>query len=528
MLRSRRVLLFAVLCSLGLIVAACTSGKHRSPQPTATPSSSSTASSSAPASPAAQVPANLDFSDCSDQFQTAINTAAAKRMTFSCGKLAVPLSYADPTGKTIQLFVLKVHAKSQKPADKLGSLLVNPGGPGESGINLAAGLVSALSSDIFAHFDLIGFDPRGVGLSSPLECLSDQEKDQLVAADPDVRTAAGRAAVKAAATKVATDCSRKYGPALADYNTVETAEDMDVIRRAVGDDKLNYLGFSYGTRLGAAYAHEFPTNIRTEVLDGALDPGTSFVDFLAQQTKSLEAAFDQFATDCLHRPACAKLRNPRAAVQSLIASADRTPIPSSRKGETRRATGGVVTLAVVAALYDQSQWVPLGNALLQAERGDSSGLFSLADAYNNRDPATGHYTNVLDAETAINCNDTTFRPTDSMVASTARQWVSKYPLFGKSSAASLYECFDWPESGHPLPPAAAPGAPPILVVGTVHDPITPYPQATALAKALGTGVVLSWAGEGHTAYPKTSCIRTKVDGYLLTAKPPAVDSCPLS
>lgn len=522
----RRVLLAVTVTSLAVTAVACTT-KRAKPQPTPT-SSSASATASASATGAAAIPADITFSDCSYQFQTAINTAAARKMTFSCGKLAVPQSYADPTGKTLELFVMRVHPKSQKQSDHLGSLLVNPGGPGESGINLAAGLVNALSSDLFNHFDLIGFDPRGVGLSSPLQCISDKEKDVLAAADPDVRTAAGRTSAKAASSKVAAGCAAKYGPALADYNTDETARDMDLIRRAVGDSKLNYLGYSYGTRLGAAYAHQFPTNIRAMVLDGPQDPGTSTVEFLDEQTRSLEQSFNQFAADCLKRPACAVLKNPRTVVQSLIASADKKPIASSRKGETRKATGGIITIAVTAALYDPTSWPDLGSALVNARRGDAAGLFALADAYTDRDPATGHYSSSLDAETAINCNDSTLTISDSQVAATAARWVAEYPLFGKNSAADLYACYGWPKSGHPVLPATAAGAPPILVVGTLHDPITPLAQATALAKALGGGVVLTWAGSGHTAYPKTKCVQSTVDAYLISASAPTHDNCPAS
>src|SRR6185312_3160987 len=159
----------------------------------------------------------IAFSDCSSQFQAAIGGTKAKQMAFSCGKLAVPLDYTKPAGDTIQLFVLKVHLKSQAAMDRLGSLLVNPGGPGGSGVNLAAGLVNALSDDLFRHFDLVGFDPRGVGLSQPLQCISDREKDRLAAADPDVRTAAGQAQARAASQAVLRACAAKYGSGLAQY-----------------------------------------------------------------------------------------------------------------------------------------------------------------------------------------------------------------------------------------------------------------------------------------------------------------------
>jgi pimeloyl-ACP methyl ester carboxylesterase len=508
-----------------LVVTACTKSAPKAQPPRTTPRTTTTAGISPSASPTPAVP-KIAFSDCSNQFQGAISDPRAQGMEFSCGKLAVPLDYSNPTAKTISLFVVKIHDRTQQLSEKVGSLLVNPGGPGGSGVNLAAGLVGSLSDDVFAHFDLIGFDPRGIGLSSPLECVTDKQKDQLAAEDPDVRTAAGRALARTVSDAVVKGCVAKYGSTLAHYNTEETARDMDLIRQAVGDSKLNYLGYSYGTRLGAAYAHEFPTHIRTEVLDGAVDPVADELTSDERQTKAFELAFDQFAADCLKRPACAVLGNPRAAVIALIKSADKTPLHSSLKGETRLATGGIVTTGVVSALYDQAEWKTLGDALVAARRGDAAKLFALADQYNERDPDTGHYSNILDANLAVSCNDSTLRITDALVAAKAKEWVAKYPIFGANAAASLYACHAWPSSQHPLPPASAPGAPPILVVGTVHDPATPYAASAVLAKALGSGVVLSWDGEGHTAYPKTKCITAKVNSYLLTAKLPSGDSCP--
>ncbi|MDQ1721019.1 MAG: hypothetical protein QOI26_753 [Pseudonocardiales bacterium] len=447
-------------------------------------------------------------------------------MQFSCGKLAVPLDYSQPDGKTADIFVVRV--RSDKQSQRLGSLLVNPGGPGGSGVNLAAGLVGALSDTVLDHFDLVGFDPRGVGLSDPVQCISDQQKDRLAAANPDVRTAAGRAQARTASDAVVKACVAKYGSALGQFNTEETAHDMDLIRQAVGDAKLNYLGYSYGTRLGAAYAHQFPDHIRTAVLDGAVDPVADELTVDERQAKAFEDAFDQFAADCLKRSACATLGNPRSAVMALIAAADRAPIPAGNGAHPRLATGGIVTIGVASALYDQSQWNELGQALIAAQDGDASKIMALADQYLERDPATGHYSNILDANLAVNCNDSTLQITDELVATVAAKWISKYPIFGPNAAASLYSCHSWPRSDHPLPPASAPGAPPILVIGTVHDPATPFAATGVLAKALGSGVVLSWNGEGHTAYPKTKCVTSKVDSYLITAKPPAGDSCPRS
>lgn len=446
-------------------------------------------------------------------------------MQFACGKLAVPLDYDQPTGQKTDVFV--VRARSDSQSQRIGSLLVNPGGPGGSGVNLAAGLVGALSQQLLDRFDLVGFDPRGVGLSDPLQCISDKQKDTLAAANPDVRTAAGRAQARTASDAAVASCVAKYGSALGHYNTEETAHDMDLIRQALGDTKLNYLGFSYGTRLGAAYAHQFPTTIRAAVLDGAVDPVSDELTVDERQAKAFEDAFDQFAADCRSRPACATLGDPRAAVRSLIAAADRAPIPGGTGEKARKATGGLVTIGVASALYDQSEWDKLGQALIAARNGDARAILTLADQYLERDPETGHYSNILDANLAVNCNDSTLQITDELVSSVAAKWIAKYPIFGPNAAASLYSCHSWPRSGHPLPPASAPGAPPILVVGTVHDPATPFAATGVLAKALGSGVVLRWDGEGHTAYPKTSCITSKVDSYLITAKPPAAGaSCP--
>jgi pimeloyl-ACP methyl ester carboxylesterase len=321
-------------------------------------------------------------------------------------------------------------------------------------------------------------------------------------------------------------CTGRYRAALAHVNTEETANDLDLVRAALGDNRLNYLGFSYGTRLGATYAHLFPTHLRAMVLDGAVDPVSGELAGDERQAAGLEDAFDQFATDCRHRPACAGLPNPRGALTALVAAADRRPIPTSRKGDGRRASGGILTLAAAAALYDQGRWPALGEAMIAAQHGDAAQMFALADSFTERDASNGHYTNLLDAYTAVTCNDSVLTITDELVAEKAAAWTTRYPLFGRNAASSLYTCYGWPKSGHPLPPANAPGAPKILVVGTTHDPATPYAGAAALAGALGSGVELTWDGQGHTAYGKSRCVTAKVDSYLLTARVPAGVSCP--
>jgi pimeloyl-ACP methyl ester carboxylesterase len=484
------------------------------------------------AGPSTSAPAaapTIDFTDCSALFNLSAAGIPAERMRhlqFGCGQLRVPLDYGHPNGQTVALTVMRVHDTEQTA--KTGSLLVDPGGPGGSGIFLAFGLARTMSDDVLRHFDLVGFDPRGVGLSSPLRCTSDAEEDQLLALDADVRTPAGLAAAKHAWADVAAECSSRYGATLEHFNTVETAQDMEQIRQAVGDAALNYLGFSYGTELGAAYAHRYPTRIRAMVLDGAVDPQTTgdVIRSTAEQVQGFESAFDQFAADCAHRSSCASLGSPRAAVAALERQANRAPMPSNAAGDARKATGSTVLYAVLSALYSQSEWPALGSALRDAQEGDAKGLFSLVDDYSERAP-NGQFHNLLDVFDVVSCNDERTDPTDAQVQATAARWAQSYPLFGVWSAIALLQCQAWQPDRHPVPTPSAAGSRPILVVGNLHDPATPYQGAVHLAAALTTGVVLTWDGQGHTSYGNSPCIDGKVNEYLINGKVPAGNTtCP--
>jgi pimeloyl-ACP methyl ester carboxylesterase len=380
---------------------------------------------------------------------------------------------------------------------------------------------------VMFHYDIVGFDPRGVGLSTPISCVSNTEKDVVTSASPNVLTAAGFAQAKALAKTVAQSCSGKYGTALADFNTVETARDMDYLRAGLGLTHLNYLGFSYGTELGGVYAHLAPSRVGYMVLDGAVDPLTSDVAAFGNQLGGFEGAFNQFAADCLHRSECAGLGNPRQVVYDLVKRADTTPIPTSNSADHRTATSALVLTGVLSALYSKSEWRQLGDALKAAQGGDSKGLLALADEYNQRNP-DGTYSNIYDANTAISCNDSKPGPTDAEITATAQQWVIKYPMFGRWSAASLFSCQQWQPARTPVPLPTAATNPKVLVVGNLHDPATPYQGAIDLAKTMGNAALLSWNGEGHTSYLKgSSCIDNYVNNFLVRgALPPANTTCP--
>jgi pimeloyl-ACP methyl ester carboxylesterase len=504
-----------------LLLAGCSDGgggqdqgQHLSPQPTLPHSPTASATPSEP--PVRPV----RFNDCTEVVRPQIKDQPGgdRHLSFGCGTMQVPLDHDDPDGEKIKLFLVRVRLEEQK--QRIGSLVINPGGPGGSGLDAAVGLGLQIPTEVLQRFDLVGFDPRGVGLSNPVRCISDETKDRIVAADPDARTAQEFDEQVRLAQQVAKDCSDKYGGRLAHFNTVETVRDMDLIRRALGDDKLNYLGFSYGTLLGAVYAKLYGQNARALALDGAVDPAQDVLQATEAQAKGFENAFDQFAAACRSKGAdCPLNPDPRAFVTRLMAKARTTPIASRKKGEKRRATGGNVQLAVISALYDRDQWPNLSRALSEADHGDAQGILALDDQYSQRD-GEGQYTNILDANITVSCNDTDQRISTDTIRAKLAEWRRKYPMFGASQALSLLTCQAWQPERHPYPKVTGATARSVLVVGTVHDPATPYSAAQALSRELGSGALLTWQGDGHTAYPKTRCVSDAVDRYLISLTVP--------
>ena len=475
--------------------------------------------------PGTPSPDAISFRDCTKQLLDnglPVPKALTGKITVGCGSLPVPLDYARPRGRTISLTVVRIHDTDNTvvPAQ---SLLLNPGGPGASGVDFALGYLGEVPTEIVQHYDLIGFDPRGVGLSEPIKCIGDTAKDALIAAAPDVTTPAGFRQAKRLAVQFAQACEKRVGEALPYFTTVNTARDMDQIRQAIGSDRMNYLGFSYGTELGWVYAHLFPKRVRAFVLDGAVDPDDHDPGDGAQLA-GFEQAFDQFATNCATVSPCKQLTDPRATVAAIGSAARTTPLPT---GTSRRLTYGLAILGVLSALYSKSLWPTLATALLDASKGDGAGLLALADRYSQRQP-DGSYTNIYDANTAISCNDVKRGPSDAVIRRTARVWAKDYPLFGRWSGSSLFGCQQWQPKRTPLPPPKAATPTTVLVLGNLHDPATPYQGAKDLARDLGNADLLTWNGEGHTSYGSgSSCVDDAVNAYLLTMTLPADDTvCP--
>ncbi|MEU7902153.1 alpha/beta hydrolase [Actinoplanes sp. NPDC049118] len=440
----------------------------------------------------------------------------ASGMTYDCASVAVPRDWAAPrSGQTYDVAMIRIRSRTQR--DRIGSLLINPGGPGGSGIDTAVYLsfgqaLGGLPTEVTDRFDIVGFDPRGVGRSNPVKCISNEDQDESFAAEPDPRTEAEFQEIVALNKRVAGGCGVKYGEQLPLFSTEQAAHDVDAIRAAVGDPKTTYLGYSYGTLLGATYAQLYPDKIRALVLDGAVNPKQDFVAGSEAQAKGFERAFANFTTWCKTNPAkCPIGPDARGAVTDAMAKADASPVEGD---DGRTATSGWIFVAVISSLYTESGWQQLAKAVDDLRRGDSSGIFDLADQYADR-KADGTYSNLFDANLAVNCADTDDAPTVERIRQLQSDWRKKYPLFGAPLAIGMMPCTFWPGAKDPYPVGRAAGAPPIVVVGTTGDPATPYENTAELASMLGTGRVLTWEGEGHTAYPSTKCIVEAVDGYLI-------------
>ena len=479
------------------------------------------AASSSSAAPATATAAEIDWTDCDAQISTIVagRPGSERDLAFSCGTTTVPVDHADPTGPTLQLFLVRAALAGQ--TGRVGSLLVNPGGPGVSATDAAVQSALTLPIDVLNRFDVVGLDPRGVGLSTPVECISDQQKDTITAAEPRPATAEQLDAAFTLAEDVAAGCAEEYDTTLGAFSTEATARDMDLVRQSLGDEQLTYLGYSYGTVLGSTYAELFPDRVRALVLDGAVDPDTDARAQAEARAQGFEGAFDAFAANCTGLVGgCPVGGEPRRFLEDVLTQAAAAPIPSSRAGETRQATPGLVLTGVRSALYQPSAWPQLAQSLASARNGDSAGILTLADTYTGRN-SDGTYSNVIDANLTISCADTEAGATEAEVATLAADWRNRYPLFGAGEATSLYTCTPWEAPRSPLPERDAAGSAPIVVLGTRGDPVTPLQGAVDMAQDLASGVLLTWDGSGHTAYPKTDCVTAAVNAYLIDLVVPA-------
>ncbi|MFC8416494.1 alpha/beta hydrolase [Streptomyces coelicoflavus] len=446
---------------------------------------------------------------------------------FQCATMKAPLDYAEPADGDVRLAVAR--KKATGPGKRLGSLLVNPGGPGGSAIGYLqqyAGI--GYPAEVRAQYDMVAVDPRGVARSEPVECLDGREMDAYTQTDVTPDDAGETDELVDAYKEFAEGCGADAPKLLRHVSTVEAARDMDVLRAVLGDEKLTYVGASYGTFLGATYAGLFPDRTGRLVLDGAMDPSLPARRLNLEQTAGFETAFQSFAKDCVQQPDCPlgdKDTTPDQVgknLKSFFDDLDAKPLPAG-DADGRKLTESLATTGVIAAMYDEGAWQQLRESLTSAiKEKDGAGLLILSDSYFERE-ADGGYSNLMFANAAVNCLDlpAAFSSPDEVRAALP-DFEKASPVFGEGLAWSSLNCTYWPvkPTGEPHRIEAA-GATPIVVVGTTRDPATPYRWAEALSDQLSSGRLLTYEGDGHTAYGRgSSCIDAAINTYLLTGTAP--------
>lgn len=465
----------------------------------------------------------LTWEGCKDYAKGEYDAQPLSDKSVQCTHLTVPLDYADPGGDTIRIGVLRKPATSSK--DRIGSLLVNPGGPGVAGLATAATVAKA-NDDLAARFDFVGFDPRGVGSSEPtIECLTDTETDAERADDSELDTsAAGIAKNEQQAKDYASKCAERteHGKEmLENIGTRDVVKDMDVLRSALGDDKLSYVGFSYGTRIGSAYAEAFPRNVRALVLDGAVDPTQDQIDSTVKQGAGFQKAFGDFVAWCVKRDDCALGKDRDKAqgeFQELIRPLAERPVDV----DGRPLTYDDATTGVIQALYSEQLWENLNTGLNELRQQQGRTLMFLADLYLERGQ-NGKYTTTQDAFTAIHCVDDPRITDPNQIKDLNTRYKKAAPFLddGNPPGTARDACAFWPvpETSRPHAPDVS-GIPPVLVISTTNDPATPYEAGVNLAKALKGGL-LTYEATQHTVFLQgNSCVDGAGATYLIDLKLP--------
>lgn len=442
----------------------------------------------------------------------------------SCAWLTVPLDYAKPSGATIRLRVAKSPATGTA-STRQGSLVINPGGPGGSGVDFTSYAAKSIAINVATQFDIVGFDPRGVAQSAPVTCMTGRQTTIWLTTDGSPDTMAAERRLMSRAAAIPRGCLRMSPTVARHVGTENTVRDMDILREVLGDQRLNWLGFSYGTYLGALYAEAFPDRVGRMVLDGALDPSLNSMQVSEGQSRGFQKAVARFAADCAERSTCAYQGGTQAVlagINSLLAGLDRNPMPTT---SSRVLTQAHAMTAVFYPMYSTSLWPILRRALVQTTRGDGSGMLALSDYASDRTGPNTYAGNMTSAFYAVSCWDMPQPPGIPGLRAAATAWSqnANVPELAISMAWGNAPCHYWYGHSARAPrPATSTTTAPIMVVGTTFDPATPYWWSVALSKQLQTSTLLTRRGDGHTAYGSgSSCIDNAVDAYLLRGSMPS-------
>lgn len=499
--------LIAAAAAVALLLAGC-SGFTPSAEPEPSPVASSV---DAPAGLESYYAQQLAWQQCGGGFE--------------CAQLRVPKDYEHP--EAAGDFNLKVNRLRADGGKRIGSLILNPGGPGGSGVDYARAARSVVSDDVRKVYDMVGFDPRGVGASDAVDCLTDAETDELLQVDPSPDTPAEVQSLTAEAATVGRQCLERSPDIARWMDTVSTAKDLDILRATLGDDRLHYLGKSFGTAIGTVYAEQFPSRVGRMVLDGAFPVSLTSDQISLGQSQGFERALRRFVQDCIDRSDCplaaTTVDEGVAEIQQFLASLEASPMVV-REGEVL--TEALASAAVLYYLYaPPDDWRQLREGLRAAYDEDGSVLLNMLNERLQRNSATGAYANnAQEAFYAVSCLD---RPGSSLadIEGRGKVWAEAAPTFGPYLAWSDAVCAQWPITAVSQPRAVtATGAAPILVVSAQYDPATPYEWGVKMAEEFDNAVLVSSNSDGHTSYRNGSrCVDAAVDAYLITGNVPAAD-----
>lgn len=489
----RLAISLAGIVGVTLGLAACGSGSNSQPGPTATDLS-------------AFYNQDISWKSC--------------RGELMCARITVPLNYANPQGETISVDVLKVPAGD--PNRRQGSLVINPGGPGASGMEFAQYASGTLSQQVMAQFDVIGFDPRGVAASTPIECLDGPQLDALLANLGSPVNAEQLATVEQVAASVGQGCSQKSPALTPAIGTIDAARDMDVLRALLGEPKLNYLGLSYGTMLGLLYIEQFPAQVGRFVLDGVVNPAMSLAEMAHGQADGFQLALSRFIADCPTHKDCPLPTGESVALAKLNGWLNQVAVQPIRGEVGRPLTRPLAVNSIIASLYAEgSGWPQLREILAAGFAGNGRPMIEVVDSFTGRKPNGTYRDNAIEALYGVTCLDRADRVGAQATQVLADQWSQKAPTFGPELAWSNLPCATWPAPATFQPhPITTPTELPVLLIGTTYDPATPIQWAQEVASALPNNRLLTYVDDGHTATGDNECVDAVIDAQLLLGQAP--------
>lgn len=489
----------APVAAVVLVLAACSARGGAADDPATTGTTRGDHGSSTTARPGDDGPGPLAWTPCE---------------RFQCAELEVPVDHTEPDGATLTLAMVRRPASN--PDQRIGAIFVNPGGPGGSAIAMAK--VLPLPRRVTEQFDIIGVDPRGVGQSTPLDCRTHLQA--MYDADPTMEDDADRAAYLDISQQFVDECEAEHGDLLPHLGTVDVAEDMDLVRRALGDEQITWVGYSYGTSIGQQYARLFPTRVRAMVIDGVVDTTQTGLEAARDQAGGFDGALDAFIADC-DAEGCGLDRPAGRAIDEVLARVEEEPIP--RRRADRPAGPGVVALAIAQGVRSPLLWSQLARALGQALDGNGDGLVKLADAYLGR-LDDGTYPNGFEVYFAVGCLDAAWPAEAPPIFAEAEVVGQDHPRVGEALVNDYVRCALWPTPPQPLEPIPADieGLAPIVVISTTGDPATPYEAGVRVAESVPGAVLVTNEGDGHTIFAQGKrCIDTPVVDYLVDLTVPA-------